>query len=233
MSEHPGAGPDDGRGPEQGFTGGVSSSPTVPAPSPGAAPSSPPAGAPWSPWREARRDARWAVGVFGVLALAGVPLGVLWWALAPRADYRITSSGPAVIGNPSDELLFADDGVFVLIVAGLGLLAGVLTWLVRRRRGLAGLLGVALGTLAGSALAWQVGELLGPPPTKAALAHVGARVTTSLTLGSLPALAVGPFFALLVWLVATLYAHGDGLGRPAPLTDAAAPAEVSASVVSQ
>lgn len=209
----------------------VSSSPTVPpevpAPGPGA-PASPPAGVPWSPWREARRDWRWAAGLIGVLAVVGVPLGVLWWALAPRADYRITASGPAVIGNPSEELLMADDGIFVLIVAGLGLIAGVLTWLVRRRRGLGGLAGVALGTLAGSAVAWRIGELLGPPPSRAALAHVGARVTTSLTLGSLPALAVAPFFAVLVWLVATLYSRGDGLGRPAPLTDA--PAEARPAV---
>jgi len=193
-----------------GFTGGVSPFSTAP----------PQAGRPWSPWREARRDGHWAAGLVGVLAVTGVPLGVLWWLLAPRADYRITGSGPVVIGNPSEELLVADDGIFVIIVAALGLLAGVLTWLIRRRRGVAGLLAVALGTLAGSAVAWQVGELLGPGPSKAALAHVGGRVTTSLTLGAPPALAVGPFVALLVWLVATLYSRGDGLGRPAP---AAAP----------
>jgi hypothetical protein len=154
-----------------------------------------------------------------VLAVAGVPLGVLWWALAPRADYRITGSGPVPIGNPSEELLIADDGVFVFVVAGLGLIAGVLTWLVRRRRGVAGLVGVALGTLAGSAVAWRIGELLGPRPSKAALAHVGGRVTTGLSLGMLPALAVGPFLALLVWLVATLYSRGAGLGRATPAVE--------------
>jgi Protein of unknown function (DUF2567) len=224
------AGPCRGSHAEAGFTGGVSSSPTVPpeVPAPSAdgpatpqdGPATPPAGRPWSPWQEARRDWRWAAGVVGVLAVVGVPLGVLWWALAPRADYKITGSGPVVIGNPSEELLIADDGIFVIIVAGLGLLAGVLTWLFRRHRGVAGLLAVAFGTLAGSAVAWRIGELLGPPPSRAALRHVGGRVTTSLTLGMLPALAVGPFVALLVWLVATLYSRGEGLGRPAPVTDA-------------
>jgi hypothetical protein len=150
------------------------------------------------------------------LAVLGIALGVLWWALAPRADYRITSGGPVAIGNPSEELLIADDGVFVLIVAGLGLIAGIATWLVRRRRGVAWLLGVALGTLASSAVAWQVGELLGPGPSRAALGHVGGRVTTSLTLGMWPALAVGPFVAVLVWLVGALYARTDGLGRSGP-----------------
>jgi hypothetical protein len=176
----------------------------------------PPATRPWSAWAEARRDWRPFLGLVGGLAVAGVPLGVLWWALAPRAEYRITSGGPVAIGNPSEELLVADDAIFVLIVAALGLAAGIATWLVRRRRGPAALLGVAFGTLAGAAVAWQVGELLGPGPSRAALTHVGGRVTTSLTLGMLPALAVGPFVAVLVWLIGALYARTDGLGRPDP-----------------
>jgi hypothetical protein len=196
----------------------VSPSPAVPPDTtePAVEPS-PPAAAPRSsPWAEARRDWRSFLGLLGGLAVAGVPLGVLWWALAPRAEYRITGSGPVAIGNPSEELLVADDVVFVLIVAGVGLLAGVLTWLVRRRRGVAVLSGVAFGMLAASTVAWQVGELLGPPPTRAALTHVGSKVTTSLTLGMLPALAVGSFFAVLVWLIGALYARSDGLGRTVP-----------------
>jgi hypothetical protein len=179
-------------------------------------PSTPAAVRRWSPWAEARRDWRSVVGLVGGLLLAGVPLGVLWWALAPRADYRITGSGPVPIGNPSEELLVADDVVFVLIVAAVGILAGILTWRIRRRRGVAVLVGVALGTLAAATVAWQVGELLGPAPTHAALTHVGGKVTTSLTLGMLPALAVGPFFAVVVWLVGALYARSDDLGRMPP-----------------
>jgi hypothetical protein len=212
----------------------VSSSPTVPPENPAPA-AAEPAGRPWSPWREARRDWRSFLGLVGGLAVAGVPLGVLWWALAPRADYRITGGGPVPIGNPSDELLVADDAIFVLIVAVLGIAAGVLTWLARRRRGVAVLVGVAFGTLAAAVVAWQVGELLGPGPTRAALTHVGGRVTTSLTLGALPALTVAPFFAVLVWLVAALYARTDGLGRtpphpeppPAPAEPATQPEDVA------
>jgi hypothetical protein len=196
----------------------VSSFPAVPpeTTAPTVEPPGPAAVRPWSAWAEARRDWRSFLWLLGGLAVAGVPLGVLWWALAPRADYRITGAGPVAIGNPSEELLIGDDAVFVLIVAVLGLAVGIATWLVRRRRGLAVLLGAALGTLAAGAVAWQVGELLGPAPTRAALAHVGGRVTTSLTLGTLPALAVGPFLAVLVWLIGALYARTDGLGRTPP-----------------
>jgi hypothetical protein len=214
-----GVDPPDGPGSRlPGFTEVVSSSPT--APSDGAAapaPAVPGLAAPvhrtWSPWREIRQDWRTLVTLLTGLAVIGAPLGVLWWALAPRADFRITSDGPSVIGNPSEELLAADDAIFVLILGGLGLLAGLGAWLVRRARGVAGLLGAVFGTLAASAVAWQVGELLGPGPTKAALRQVGGRVTTSLSLGSLPALAVGSFLAALVYVVAALFVRSDALGR--------------------
>jgi Protein of unknown function (DUF2567) len=187
------------------------------APVPPAPPASltglPPATRPWSPWAEARREWRWAALLVGVLAVAGVLLGLLWWGIAPRAHFTITASGPKVIGKPSDELLAADDSLYTLLVAGLGLLAGLGAWLVRRHRGLAGLLGVALGMLVADAVAWQVGELLGPGPTKAALARVGGQVTTALDLAALAALAVGPFAAVLVYLVATLWNRSDDLGR--------------------
>src|SRR4051812_3042544 len=98
-------------------------SPPVPVASP-----SPAARRPWSAWSEVGRDLRWAAGTVAVLALAGFPLGLLWWVLAPRADFRITTDGPTAIGNPSEELLAADDAVFALLLAGVGLLAGVLAW---------------------------------------------------------------------------------------------------------
>jgi hypothetical protein len=194
------------------------SPPTDPPADGSAAPEAvwPPARRPWSPWAEARRDWRRFAVLLAGLALIGIPLGLLWVWLAPRADYRITTAGPVAIGNPSEELLAADDGVFVLLIAALGLLAGVGTWLLRRSRGLAALLGVTLGTLAAGVIAWQLGELLGAGPTKAALAHVGGTVTTRLSLGSLTALAVGPFLAVLVYLIGALYARSDTLGRPGP-----------------
>jgi hypothetical protein len=168
----------------------------------------------WSAWSEIRGDLRGAAVIVSVLALSGFLVGLLWWALAPRADFRITAAGPTAIGNPSAELFAADDAVFAVILAGIGILAGLLAWsLRRRRRGVATLLALALGTAAAAAIAWQLGQLLGPAPSAAALAQVGGRVTTSLTLHSLPALAVGPFCAVLVYLAAAVFTRRDDLGR--------------------
>jgi hypothetical protein len=74
-------------------------------------------------------------------------------------------------------------------------------------------LALAVGGWAMAAVAWQVGEFLGAGPTKAQLADVGTVVTTSLTLGSIPALAIAPFAALLAYLVPVLAVRRDGLGR--------------------
>jgi hypothetical protein len=148
-----------------------------------------------------------------VLALAGVLAGLLWWWLAPRADFRITGSGPVAVGNPSNELFVADDSVFTLVLAAFGLVSGAAAWFLRRRRGVAIVVALAVGGSLMSVLAWQLGELLGTGPTEAELADVGTVVTTALQLGSLPALAVAPFTALLVYLLGVLSVRGDDLGR--------------------
>jgi hypothetical protein len=177
-----------------------------------------PASAYWPGWPEIRADLRSALGLVLVLAVVGLPAGVLWWALAPRADFRITETGPEVLGNPSDELLLADDGIFVLVLALTGLLLGVAAWFLRRRRGVATVLALAVGASITGVVAWQVGEVLGAGPSDEQLADVGTTVTSSLTLGSLPSLAVAPFMAILAYVLGVLNARGDDLGRTGTVT---------------
>lgn len=194
--------------PEAGFTGAVSTpsleAPPLPAPCPQSY---------WRGWPEVRDDVRRGLGLLLGIALAGVPAGLLWWALAPKGVYRITDEGPVAVGLPVGELQAGADAVFVLVLLGLGLLVGVASWALRSRRGV-GTLGVlAVGGSLASVVAWQLGELLRPPPVEAELADVGATVTTGLALGSLPALATTSFAALLAYLVCAMLAADDGLGR--------------------
>src|SRR3954469_20818973 len=149
-----------------GFTGGVSDFPApeaaAPASSPGPAPIGPdpqpwpPARRPWSVMAEVRGDLRAALILLVGIALAGLPAGLLWWWLAPRASYHITADGPVAVGSPSPELPVADDGVFALILAGLGLLAGVVGWRLRHRRGVATLVALALGAAIAGVVAWRL-----------------------------------------------------------------------------
>jgi hypothetical protein len=190
-------------------------------PAPG--PSAPGSGASWRGWSEIRADLRSSVGLLLALALTGLPLGLVWWLLAPRADYRITADGPVVIGRPSQELLVADDTVFVLLFAVAGLLMGAAAWFLRRRRGVATIVALPLGAALSAVVAWQLGEYLGSGPTAAAFETVGSQVTTALSLRALPALAVAPFTAIAAYLVGVLYAPGDDLGRTEPAGSAANP----------
>jgi hypothetical protein len=175
----------------------------------------PAASAYWRGWPEVRTDLRTSVTLVLAMALAGVPAGLVWWWLAPRADFRVTDSGPVAVGNPSAELLVADDVVFALVLAGTGLALGATAWFLRRRRGVATVVALSLGACLTGVVAWQLGELLGAGPTEAQLTDVGGLVTTSLTLGSPPALAAAPFMALVAYVAAALYAPGDDLGRTA------------------
>ena len=175
------------------------------------------AGAQWQGWREIRADLASSAVLVVALALVGLPAGVLWWLLAPRADYRITADGPVALGQPSEELVVADDAVLVLVLAGIGLLCGGAAWWLRRRRGVATVLALAVGGTLTAVVAWQVGEFLGTPPTAAELAEVGNVVTTSLTFSSLPGLAMAPFAAVLAYLVCVLYVAEDSLNRVGPV----------------
>jgi hypothetical protein len=180
-----------------------------------------PSSAYWRGWPEIRADLRSSVGLVLAFALAGGPTGLVWWLLAPRVDFRITDTGPTVVGTPSEEVLVADDTVLLAVLAVVGLAGGATAWFLRRRRGVATVLALAVGGVVAGLVAWQVGEFLGTGPTEAQLSEVGGVVTSSLTLGSLAVLAGAPFTALLAYLVAVLYAPGDDLGRAEPAAPAA------------
>ncbi|WP_369131241.1 DUF2567 domain-containing protein [Modestobacter roseus] len=168
--------------------------------------------------RDSRADLPAALIAAGVLTLAGLLVGGAWLWLAPRADFRVTETDVVPVGAaPSNELFVADDGVLVLLLAGLGLVAGVAGWLWRRRRGAMLLAGLSTGALAAGVVAWQLGEWLAPGPTEEELGRVGATVTTGLDLGATAALAVGPFVAVLAYLVATALTARDDLGRDEPV----------------
>ncbi|SCX50321.1 Protein of unknown function [Klenkia marina] len=152
------------------------------------------------------------------LGVLGFGAGLLWVWLAPRAQFTVTSAdgGLEVVGGGlvDPELFMADDGVYVLLMAGLGLIAGLAVWSRSARRGVVALVGLALGMVVASVSAMQLGSLLGRPPSDEQLSTVGAVVTTALDLNMLAALAVGPFVAVLVQVVAAVVAGRDDLGRP-------------------
>ena len=101
-----------------------------------------------------------AATVLGLTVL-GAPLGLLWAAVAPDTPVLKTAEG-AVYAQPQPEQPIAADGWFSLLGLGFGALAALGLWvLLRRRRGPAGLVAVALGSFGAALVAWQLGRRIG------------------------------------------------------------------------
>ncbi|MEC4017922.1 ABC transporter permease [Streptomyces sp. H27-D2] len=150
-----------------------------------------------SPAQELRQAAVVAV----LVAVAGVLLGLLWLWLSPRIP--LVSNGKAIfLKNSEGEEAIGADGTFVLLALAFGALSAVAVFWFFRRGGIAIVLGLALGGLLGSLLAWRLGLWLGP--TEDVVAHakaVGKGVTFD---AGLQLRAKG---ALLGWSLAAVGVH--------------------------
>jgi Protein of unknown function (DUF2567) len=167
-------------------------------------------------WWATRADLRSGLLVVGVLAVLGLLLGVLWYALAPRLGLRVDQSGNLVALGPSDEseALVGADALFFFMTAAGGLVAGGAAWMWRSARGPVAVVALAAGCLLGAFLTSWVGHLLGHGPSAAELREVGRVVHVPLRLRAKSALAFEPLFAVAAYVVGALFAGEDDLGRP-------------------
>ncbi|MFE0698539.1 DUF2567 domain-containing protein [Streptomyces sp. NPDC058872] len=153
-----------------------------------------------------------------VSAVAGALLGVLWLNLAPRV--LLISDGKGVyLRNSEGESAVGADGTFVLLALAFGAVAALVVFLLRRKGGVPLVLGLALGGVLGSLLAWGIGTSFGP--TDDVVAHakaVGPNVVfdapLELNLGAAGMLA-WPLAAMIVHLGLTA-AFGPHDPEPEP-----------------
>ncbi|MBA3417831.1 MAG: DUF2567 domain-containing protein [Geodermatophilaceae bacterium] len=187
----------------------------------------PPGAVPAAPWHQGLRpaagEAAAAARLALVLLLAGIPLGVLWWAVAPRREYEVAEEGAFAI-VPESEAAVGSDGWFMLLTGVVALAAAAVAWRRTAQRGPLMAVGLALGMLLCGLLTWQAGALLGPRPSAAALEEIGAVVLGPLGLRAYGVLLVAPFLAVAGYLLAVCFTQRDDLRvagtRPA---DAVAP----------
>ncbi|MFV2110886.1 DUF2567 domain-containing protein [Micromonospora sp. LOL_025] len=107
------------------------------------------------------RAARLALLAVLASSVLGVPLGLLWAALAPDTPVLKAADG-AIYAEPQPEQPIAADGWFSLLGLGFGVLAALALWfLLRRVRGPVGLLAAVLGAFGAALVAWQVGRRTG------------------------------------------------------------------------
>jgi hypothetical protein len=108
-----------------------------------------------------RADLAPALGVLGVVAVLGLPLGALWSWLAPT-EFVVRSPRAATPGGVlpfvgQTEHRFDDMAIFVLLGLAAGVLAGAALWLIRRWRGPLMLVAAVLGSLVAGWLGMRVG----------------------------------------------------------------------------
>ncbi|MEV7730754.1 AAA family ATPase [Streptomyces sp. NPDC088921] len=147
-----------------------------------------------------------ALAVTVAVAVLGALLGVLWWWLAPHVpligDVDEQGSWVVYLKDTEGEQAVGVDGTFTLLALAFGFVSALVVFLWRRRGGVPLVVGLAVGGILGSFLAWRVGTWLGP--SSDVLAHakaVGKGVTFSAPL------KLGAKGALLAWSLAGLVVH--------------------------
>jgi hypothetical protein len=111
---------------------------------------------------DVRSDLRTGLVVVAASLCTAVPVGILWYVLAPLPRLVTRSDGVFLTGGET-EVAIAADGWFAICSATAGLVVVLVVFARMRRSRLGPLLGLAVGGLAGAILAWRLGALLGPP----------------------------------------------------------------------
>ncbi|MEU0129018.1 ABC transporter permease [Streptomyces sp. NPDC006289] len=149
-----------------------------------------------------RAELRQGAVIAVLLTVAGAVLGLLWLLLAPRVPL-VSDETAVFLKNSEGEQAIGADGTFVLLALAFGLVSATAVFLYRRRGGIPLVVGLALGGLLGSLLAWGIGTWFGP--TSDVVAHakeVGKGVTFDAPL---ELHAVGA--AMLAWPIAAMIVH--------------------------
>jgi hypothetical protein len=161
-----------------------------------------------------RADLAPALAVLCLVAVLGLPLGVLWSWLAPpefvaRSPLAPTPGGVLPFVGQSEHR-FDDMATFVLFGLAAGMLIGAALWLFRRWRGPVVLVAAVLGSLVGAWLAMRVGLWL-------AAAHYPNRAGTGAPFPQAPVLesawviVTQPFGVAVTYCLATAWNGAEDL----------------------
>ncbi|MGW1467720.1 ABC transporter permease [Streptomyces sp. NPDC002308] len=154
---------------------------------------------------EKRAEVGRAAVVTVLVAVAGVALGLLWLWLSPRIPL-ISDDTAVYLKDSEGEEAIGADGTFALLAAGFGVVSAVVVYLLRRTGGIPTVVGLALGGLLGSLLAWWLGTSFGP--TSDVVAHAkeagkGVTFDAPLELNAKGALLAWPVVAMVAHLILT------------------------------
>lgn len=171
------------------------------------------------------RELRTAAWVVVASALAGLPVGVLWWGAAPLTLVVKRPDGLYRAGGEGDESAIAADGWFAVLALAAGVLVALVVYLRTRPGRVAPLIALAVGGVLGAVVAWQVGHLVGPGALEATARGLpdGARFRAPLDVSAYGVLLAWPMGAVITYFAVAAGAESSGTGDE----ETAAAADVS------
>ena len=192
-----------------------------PWPAPADLPSAPadlPSARPQEVPRPAADAAAGVVTTVGVVLL-GAPLGLLWAAVSPRAEFELRGTDPPSLAEGAARAFLDADVAFGGLALLAGLVSGALAGWLGRRHGPAVVLGLVTGGLLAAYVASRTGRQVGRDAFLAAVRDPGGngRVEAAVQLFTPEAVVAWPVGALLSFgvLLALLTRRG-GRETPAP-----------------
>jgi hypothetical protein len=170
-------------------------------------------------------ELRWCGIFIAALVLIAVPLGVLWDLLSPPGP--LAARLPGGIEVEESRAWIEADGRFAAIVFLVGVVAGVVAWLLRPARGVVMAAALTAGTLLNAYLIELVGRLVrGSGPVvghgqgfvlqgkQVQCSQLACYPHLSLGVHMSGLLLTGSAVALLIYGACVGFAARDDLGRP-------------------
>ncbi|MGH3097018.1 MAG: hypothetical protein ACRDMV_13600 [Streptosporangiales bacterium] len=146
-----------------------------------------------------------ALVLIAALAVLGVLAGLLWHAIAPRTPYVFTDHAGSYV-RPVPSRPIAADGWFAVIALVAGIGCGSVAQGLFHDRLTAAAVGLAIGGVAASLIAWQVGHWFGAEAYEQAVrtVHDGERLYAPLDVKALGVLTLWPLAATLTVFLGAL-----------------------------
>lgn len=128
-------------------------------------------------------------------------MGLIWSAVAPHSHVAVQAGG-AFIADAETEVFIAGDGWFIGLTLLIGVVTGVLAWLVARHSGPFVVVGLAAGGLLAAYVASRVGVRVGQDALEAAV-HSGRQgsYVSNIALQAKSAIVAWPLGAVVAFAV--------------------------------
>ncbi|NUU23783.1 MAG: hypothetical protein HOV68_20115 [Streptomycetaceae bacterium] len=154
-------------------------------------------------WQAARGDVAAGGIVLGVCLLVGAAAGAIWFAIAPEIPKVVVDHAEYLRPSAGTESEVARDGWFAVIAVIVGLLLGGLAFWKGRKYGIGVAVGLGVGGLLGSYVAYKVGAALGPDTFGSELVKRDGRIEFEepLRIQAKGVLYLWPMASLILFLI--------------------------------